>query len=474
MKRIARFYWGAAPTPPPRAIRWSDSVVCFGGLFRWSDSVVCFGGLFRSPKFPDGGLGASPQKQYRQVQRITCTTMSMFENTYINSTNRPPRKSARRPVSKHQCKTIRGDEFNRIMSRFPECRVSYGRTYEPMGRPRPNGRSNGATDTSDTSDTSDTTDASVPSIAVVVPKGPKSFAWFCSDDQGNDQCIFVELDRRGNPMEAKIRPTVFNPHLCRGTVLYGTTVQSPAGQHSYFVAEDILRLTGESCAHIPYSDRLTLLIATMDRDLDQSVLSMNFVGFTLPCIFTKLSQAIYTFINSNLLAYTPYAIHVWTDRSTQMLGTVVGLDAVRRFPVQPLILPIRRSTETPSGTPSNRTTETPSSSRRPIRPTARHTDTVTTSRILDIRADQEQDTYHYTDPTTGAKQRLLVNSFVVSVHLNRLFRNIRENIDLDTLEMSDDEETFENTAPDKFVNTEIVKQIPCTYNRRFAAYEPTI
>ena len=43
--------------------------------------------------------------------------------------------------------------------------------------------------------------------------------------------------------------------------------------------------------------------------------------------------------------------------------------------------------------------------------------------------------------------------------MNELFRNIKENSNLDLLEESDDEEEFENVNPDKYVYLEILKKI---------------
>jgi hypothetical protein len=56
--------------------------------------------------------------------------------------------------------------------------------------------------------------------------------------------------------------------------------------------------------------------------------------------------------------------------------------------------------------------------------------------------------------------------------MNKLFRNIKENEDLDKLEESDDEDEFENPNVDKFVYLEKSFKMKCQYNKRFKKWVP--
>ena len=56
--------------------------------------------------------------------------------------------------------------------------------------------------------------------------------------------------------------------------------------------------------------------------------------------------------------------------------------------------------------------------------------------------------------------------------MNNIFRNIRENKDLDYLEESDDDEDFQNINEDKFVNLNKSANILCEYNYRFKKWVP--
>ena len=56
--------------------------------------------------------------------------------------------------------------------------------------------------------------------------------------------------------------------------------------------------------------------------------------------------------------------------------------------------------------------------------------------------------------------------------MNKLFRIIKENENLDALEESDDEEEFENENADKFVKLDTSKKMVCQYNYKFKRWVP--
>tara|TARA_Y100000992_G_scaffold302285_1_gene275874 strand:+ start:21570 stop:22547 length:978 start_codon:yes stop_codon:yes gene_type:complete len=66
---------------------------------------------------------------------------------------------------------------------------------------------------------------------------------------------------------------------------------------------------------------------------------------------------------------------------------------------------------------------------------------------------------------------LLIDSYKNSVFMNNLFRNIRENINLDLLEESDNEDDFENINENKFLNNK-EHIIDCIYNMKFKKWIP--
>ena len=56
--------------------------------------------------------------------------------------------------------------------------------------------------------------------------------------------------------------------------------------------------------------------------------------------------------------------------------------------------------------------------------------------------------------------------------MNKLFRNIKENDNLDKLEESDDEEEFENESKNRFVFLDKEYNMICLYNNKFKKWYP--
>jgi len=65
-----------------------------------------------------------------------------------------------------------------------------------------------------------------------------------------------------------------------------------------------------------------------------------------------------------------------------------------------------------------------------------------------------------------------IQSYDKSVMMNKLFRNIKENYNLDTLEESDDEEDFENVAIDKYVHLDKSYRMVCYYMKKINKWVP--
>ena len=66
----------------------------------------------------------------------------------------------------------------------------------------------------------------------------------------------------------------------------------------------------------------------------------------------------------------------------------------------------------------------------------------------------------------------LIDSYKTSKFMNNLFRNIKENKNLDLLEESDDDDEFEDTSEGKFVNLTKSYNIECEYNLKFKKWIP--
>jgi hypothetical protein len=80
-------------------------------------------------------------------------------------------------------------------------------------------------------------------------------------------------------------------------------------------------------------------------------------------------------------------------------------------------------------------------------------------------------------PRNGTDHTLFHNfahipDFKTSIMMNRLFRNIRENERLDTMEESETEEEFENIELDKYVSLHKEYKLLCRLNKKFCRWVP--
>jgi hypothetical protein len=94
-----------------------------------------------------------------------------------------------------------------------------------------------------------------------------------------------------------------------------------------------------------------------------------------------------------------------------------------------------------------------------------------------VRADIQADIYNlfYLDSKTGKEEfegLAHIPDYKTSVMMNSLFRIIKENVNLDALEESDDEEEFEDENEDKFVHLDKEYKIVCEYNYKFKKWVP--
>lgn len=96
--------------------------------------------------------------------------------------------------------------------------------------------------------------------------------------------------------------------------------------------------------------------------------------------------------------------------------------------------------------------------------------------VFRVVADIRDDVYHmfaYGAQETNVYVNVLyIGTRQQSKYMNSLFRNIKENINIDYGEESDDEETFQDMRLDKYVDLTREHNIECMFNRKFRMWEP--
>ena len=279
---------------------------------------------------------------------------------------------------------------------------------------------------------------------LAIPCGVKCFAWFTIKDNMN-VCNIMELSNNA-VINTTIYKCCFNSELSFGTIFYGTLVKMNGS--SFFTIENIYNYKGKSILHYTWGEKTHLLIQLFKYDITQVAYNNQFVIFTIPIIkasFNELLQEIkmlkykvqyiqYKFFsdtNHNANTYTKYIYNHNTSTTdekefiSRSVHPIMDKDKYTTFTVKPDIQPDIYNLYT-----------------------------------CDNRSDSKFYDVAY------------IPDYKTSVMMNRLFRNIKENNNLDRLEESDSDDEFENENLDKFVYLNRSYNMNCVYNHKFKKWVP--
>lgn len=263
-------------------------------------------------------------------------------------------------------------------------------------------------------------------LTMAIPDGHKSYAWFTVKDDTNI-CYIMEK-ANGTITNITCLTTEFSVKLSYGTIFYGTFFKSKNGL-TCFSVEDLLFLKGKNVSKTPFLNKLHLLNDLFKRE----ELKNPEVLFGLP----TMDEQFYTVLNAvPELPYKSSFIHF-----RYLEGKYSNTAFIMKY-----IKPRQQNNIIP----------------HPLKKES----------IFHVVADIQPDVYHLTAPD-GTKSIACIPSYEASVMMNRIFRNIKENNNLDALEESDDEEDFENTHVDKYIVRKESLQMKCHYHHKFKKWVPS-
>lgn len=289
-------------------------------------------------------------------------------------------------------------------------------------------------------------------IAMAIPAGKKHLIWFTYDDD-IDIAILLDLNKSNQIVGSRrVDVPALTTESYYGTLLYGTIIQD--GELPVFVIEDLCHYRGRNVRHLLFGEKLTYLQKLFAIDLpdqcvhDGLILSLPYMRVSrdaaldsLPFYESMTKPAKYVshhiqFRSSGKVA--PYLNHIYkkpqpvVELSTQIL--------VPRTDVNPRLPAYSRAV------------------------------------VFRVVADVRDDVYHMFahggQDTTVYVNVLYIGTRQQSKYMNSLFRNIKENINIDYGEESDDEETFQDMRLDKYVDLAREHNVECVFNRKFRMWEP--
>uniref|UniRef100_A0A6C0JAW5 mRNA capping enzyme adenylation domain-containing protein n=1 Tax=viral metagenome TaxID=1070528 RepID=A0A6C0JAW5_9ZZZZ len=261
-------------------------------------------------------------------------------------------------------------------------------------------------------------------ICLTIPKGKKYFAWF-KTYKGNNLCFLLEIDRRYNSIEnILVNVCCFDNSLCSGigTILYGTIFS--IAKKKFFNIENIYFSRGYNLLHLNQNKKLREIYDVMNKHIKQVTYLKNSINFGVPIIKKNVYEL------KKILPSLPYDIYCIQHRTLCINKPFLNEHVKIESKIYKIFL---------------------------------------------LRATIIDDIYelYFKNGENLEKYKVAcIPNYKTSVMMNSLFRTIKENKNLDLLEESDDDEEFENTSLDKFVNLEKEIKMKCVFIKKFDSWCP--
>ena len=261
-------------------------------------------------------------------------------------------------------------------------------------------------------------------IVLTIPKGKKYFAWFCKF-QDKPVCIFLELDNyKKNIKSVSIFNCCFDSKIAikNGTILYGTIFYYK--KIKCFNIENIFYHMNENISRLNQCDKFKRINVLLNTSIKQVIYNKEDIVFGMPLISSKREKII---SEMHKLPYDIYCIQHRSLYENKFLNEFIQQKKERKF-------------------------------------------------VFTIKAEISDDIYTlYCNNQHGHLEPIgttLIPNFTTSEMMNSLFRNIKENKNLDALEESDSEEDFEDISVDKNVDLEKAINFECVYKEKFKSWIP--
>jgi hypothetical protein len=312
-------------------------------------------------------------------------------------------------------------------------------------------------------------------VILAIPEGIKCFAWFTSYRDEN-VCFIMEINDNRQIEHIHIRITGFHDNLTMGdygTILYGTLYKWKGC--SCFCIEDLYFYKGVNYSNHTFLYRLKLLKTILHNEISQNIITKNSIIFGLPIMNTDLLVLLREIDNLpykiSMLKYRWFetkkiiCAYYYKPRQTQY-QTQTQLS--KPYNTDPLV-------NSQHVTLSNNNNNN-NNNKLAIKNTNTHISSKQLSyAIFKITADIQSDIYNLFSIKDGKDDfydYAFIPDYDTSVLMNKLFRNIKENQNLDALEESDDDDEFENDSMDKYVYLDRSFIMNCKFNYKFKKWMP--
>ena len=309
-------------------------------------------------------------------------------------------------------------------------------------------------------------------VALAIPNGKKYCAWFSFDNE-NDVCYLMDYSRNQKINKISIVQTAqFNRELCLGTLLYGTLVTiGDNTNQQFFIIEDIFHYKGISLKSMLLSEKWGYLEKVME-----SVNNTNNVGsvmlFAVPFMWGISPKAPNHTIDENQIVaeYDKHKENIAYNTHHIQIRKLNDISPYINIPLNTILSKIGRDKPV--------TNVCPNTVEIPLKPytMAFHKPQYKSMTTFQVMADIQYDIYHlyaFGKNNTSVYYGIAgIPTIKTSVYMNNLFRNIKENKNIDYIEESDDEDDFENIDHTKYVDLNKKITMECVFHNKFKKWVP--
>ena len=307
-------------------------------------------------------------------------------------------------------------------------------------------------------------------VVLAIPVGKKCFAWFTTKNDKN-VCYILEIGAEKQIEKYHLVTCCFHESLSVGTILYGTLFFHE--KRRFFTIEDVIYYKGKNIQSSLYLEKLRLFETMFTTDLGQNSYSSSFITFGLPMMSNNTDALLAQIDRTQRIMYFQY--RYFNKPMICRVKAYIVMQPSDALPPPPqLDTPVvvnKSVAHTPTYTHTyTPTTHTPSRSQQPRQNNKQYP---VYERVFSIKPDIQNDIYHLSDPVNKSLVgTAYIPDYKTSVLMNQLFRNIKENANLDSLEESDSDDEFENDRVDKFVYLDREYIMTCAYNHKFKKWVP--
>ena len=295
-------------------------------------------------------------------------------------------------------------------------------------------------------------------MILVIPDGKKCFAWFTYVND-KPSCLIMELAGDKNIVDIKHVNACFSNELSYGTIFYGTLFNHLGNR--FFTIEDIFSYKDELIERKDLSFKMEKIKLCLKNDLKQVSYNNSFIVFGLP-IICKTNDELENKIQNVKYKINSIQYRLYNRSNNYLFITYDNYINQKEIPV------VTKYIE-----PQVKSQEKPIEKivvKQPVKSKAFG------EVVFLVKPDIQNDIYYLycLDQNLKEEQHSIahVPDYNTSVMLNKLFRIIKENNNLDALEESDDEEEFENEDISKFVHLDKSHKMVCQFNHKFKKWTP--